>query len=68
MTPRACHTCSVIDCYLNPNLGHLDITKLTTADIDDFYSHLLRAGGRNERPLAPGTVARALVYTQCEHR
>jgi integrase len=57
----ASHTRSVIDCYLNPHLGHLDITKLTTADIDDFYGHLLRAGGRNERPLAPGAVARALV-------
>jgi hypothetical protein len=47
--------------YLNPHLGHLDITKLTTADIGDFYGHLLGAGGRNERPLAPGAVARALV-------
>ena len=52
------HTRSVIDCYLNPHLGHLHLDKLTTADIDDFYRHLLRAGGRNERPLAPGTVAR----------
>lgn len=52
------HTRSVIDCYLKPHLGHLDIAKLTTADIDDFYGYLLRAGGRDERPLAPGTVAR----------
>lgn len=54
----ASHTRSVIDCYLKPNLGHLHLAKLTTADIDDFYGHLLRAGGRNERPLAPGTVVR----------
>lgn len=52
------HTRSVIDCYLKPNLGHLPVAKLTTEDIDDFYAHLLRAGGRNDRPLAPGTVAR----------
>jgi integrase len=52
------HTRSIIDCYLKPHLGHLDVAKLTTADIDDFYGYLLRAGGRSERPLAPGTVAR----------
>jgi integrase len=52
------HTRSIIDCYLNPHIGHLDVAKLTTADIDDFYGYLLRAGGRDERPLAPGTVAR----------
>jgi integrase len=52
------HTRSVIDCYLKPHLGHLPIAKLTTEDIDDFYAHLLHAGGRNDRPLAPGTVAR----------
>jgi integrase len=52
------HTSSVIDSYLKPHLGHLHVSKLTTEDIDDFYSHLLRAGGRNDRALAPGTVAR----------
>lgn len=52
------HTRSVIDCYLKPHLGHLPVAKLTTADIDDFYGHLLQAGGRDYRPLAPGTVAR----------
>ena len=57
-TTTTSHTRSVIDCYLKPHLGHLDIAKLTTADIDDFYGYLLRAGGRDERPLAPGTVAR----------
>jgi integrase len=48
----------VIDCYVKPHLGHLHVVKLTTEDIDDFYGHLLRAGGRNDRPLAPGTVSR----------
>jgi integrase len=52
------HTRSVIDCYLKPYLGHLHVVKLTTEDIDGFYGHLLRTGGRNDRPLAPGTVAR----------
>jgi integrase len=52
------HTRSIVDCHLKPHLGHLDLVKLTTADIDDFYAHLLRAGGRDDRPLAPGTVAR----------
>jgi integrase len=52
------HTRSIIDCHLKPYLGHLDLAKLTTADIDDFYAHLLRAGGRDDRPFAPGTVAR----------
>jgi integrase len=52
------HTRSVIECYLKPHLGYLHVVKLTTEDIDDFYGHLLRAGGRNDRGLAPGTVAR----------
>jgi integrase len=52
------HTRSIIDCHLKPHLGHLDLAKLTGADIDDFYAHLLRTGGRDNRPLAPGTVAR----------
>jgi integrase len=52
------HTGSIVDCHLKPHLGHLDLAKLTTADIDDFYAYLLRAGGRDDRPLASGTVAR----------
>ena len=52
------HTRSIVDCHLRPHLGHLDLAKLTTADIDDLYGYLLRAGGREDRPLAPGTVAR----------
>jgi integrase len=52
------HTRSIVECHLKPHLGHLDLGKLTTADIDDFYAHLLRAGGRGNRPLAPGTVSR----------
>ena len=52
------HTRSIVECHLKPHLGHLNLAKLTTADIDDFYAHLLRAGRRDDRPLAPGTVAR----------
>jgi integrase len=52
------HTRSIIDCHLKPDLGHLDVVKLTTEDIDDFYGHLRRLGGRDGRSLAPGTVAR----------
>jgi integrase len=54
-------TRSIIDCHLSADLGHIRVEKLTTADIDDFYSHLLRAGGRNGGPLAPGTVHRIHV-------
>ncbi len=54
-------TGSVIKCHLTPHLGHLPVDKLTTADIDDFYGHLLRAGGREGRALAPGTVHRVHV-------
>jgi len=56
--PTVSHTRSIVECHLKPDLGHLHLAKLTTADIDDFYAHLLRAGGRDDRPLAPGTVAR----------
>ena len=54
-------TCSIVGCHLRPRLGHLPVAKLTTADIDDFYAHLRRAGGRDGRPLAPGTVHRIHV-------
>jgi integrase len=59
--PTCRQTRSVIDCHLAPHLGHLPVAKLTTADIDDFYAHLLRGGGRDGRPLAPGTVHRIHV-------
>jgi integrase len=48
----------VIDCYITPYFGHLGVGKITTQDVDDFYSHLLRWGGRRDQPLAPGSVAR----------
>jgi integrase len=54
-------TKSLVNRRLIPGLGHLAVAKLTTADIDDFYGHLLRRGGKDGRPLAPGTVQRAHV-------
>jgi len=54
-------TRSIIDCHLAPDLGHIRVDKLTTSDIDDFYSHLLRSGGHNGRPLGAGTVHRIHV-------
>jgi integrase len=54
-------TRSVVTHHLLPHLGHMAVTKLTTADIDDLYAHLLRVGGRNARRLSPGTVHRVHV-------
>ena len=54
-------TRSLMRCHLLAHLGHIPVTKLTAADIDDFYSHLLRRGGRDDRPLSPGTVHRVHV-------
>jgi len=54
-------TKSLVEHHLKPHLGHLPITKVTTADIDGFYAYLRRCGGRMSRPLAAGTVHRVHV-------
>jgi integrase len=54
-------TRSVIRRHLQPHLGHLPVSKLTTADIDDLYGHLRRHGGHNSGPLTAGTVNRIHV-------
>ena len=54
-------TRSIVEHHLKPHLGHLAVNKLTTLDIDDLYRHLLRGGGHDGRPLAPGTVHRVHV-------
>lgn len=66
------HTRSIIDCHLIPQLGHLPVAKVTTADIDDFYGWLLTFGGVDRKGLSPGTVRRvhsvlhrALVQALC---
>lgn len=51
-------TRSIVNRHLKPRVGHLPVAKLTTADVDDLYGHLLRRGGSDGAPLAPGTVAR----------
>jgi integrase len=52
---------SIIEHHLKRNLGHLPIAELSTADVDDFYVYLRRAGGRDGTPLAAGTVRRVHV-------
>jgi integrase len=54
-------TRSLMRCHLLPYLGHVPVAKLTVADIDDVYAHLLRGGGRDDRPLSPATVHRVHV-------
>ena len=54
-------TRSLIEHHLKPHLGHVPVTKLTTADVDDFYAELHRQGGRERKPLSPGTVHRVHV-------
>ena len=54
-------TRSLMRCHLLPHLGHIPVAKLTAADIDDVYAHLLRRGGRDDRPLSPATVHRVHV-------
>ena len=39
-------------------LGDLQLSKLTTPSLDPCYRSLLVDGGRNGRPLAPGTIRR----------
>jgi integrase len=57
-------TRSLMRCHLLPHLGHVPVAKLTAADIDDVYAHLLRRGGRDDRSLSPATVHRVHVVLQ----
>ena len=54
-------TRSVVEHHLKPQFGQVRVNKLTTIDIDAVYLHLLRGGGRDGSPLAPGTVHRIHV-------
>jgi integrase len=49
---------SIVAHHLRPLLGHLHVDKVSTADVDELYCHLLVRGGPNGEPLACGTVAR----------
>jgi Phage integrase, N-terminal SAM-like domain len=48
-------TRSVVERHLKAQLGQVPVNKLTTIDIDAVYARLLRRGGRDGSPLAPGT-------------
>ena len=54
-------TRSIVEHHLKPQLGDIRVNKLTTIDIDDMYRLLSRCGGRDGRPLTPGTVHRVHV-------
>jgi hypothetical protein len=54
-------TRAILDRSILPALGSVPLNKLTVADIDRFYRRLLKAGGKDGRPLAPATVRRAHV-------
>ena len=43
---------------LRPALGDVRLNKLTAASLDRYYRKLLTDGGKNGRPLAPGTIRR----------
>lgn len=53
-----------LDRYVLPRLGGVPLTALDAAALTRLYAHLLRAGGRDGRPLAPRTVkyAAAVVH------
>lgn len=47
-----------IERNLRPALGGVRLTKLTARSLDRYYQQLREGGGRNGRPLAPGTIRR----------
>lgn len=47
-----------IERNLRPALGDARLSKLSTASLDRYYQQLLVDGGKNGRPLAPGTIRR----------
>jgi len=46
----------IIEAYIIPRLGHLQLAKLKPFQVGEFYSHLLKEGGRHGQPLSNGTV------------
>lgn len=54
-------TRSVLNRQLLPHLGAFMVGDLTTADIDNFYTHLHTAGSAAGQPLAAGTIKRVHV-------
>jgi hypothetical protein len=41
-----------------PELGQIQVSRLTAADLDHFYRRLLVEGGIHRRPYAPSTIRR----------
>lgn len=54
-------TTSLVQHHLKVQLGSIVLAEITTAEIDAFYTRLLRESGRNGQPLAAGTVHRVHV-------
>ena len=57
----ALETTNFIRRYIEPGLGPFQVARLRTEDIDKLYRELRRRGGKDGKPLAPGTVRRAHV-------
>ena len=47
-----------IDRNLRPALGTVPLTRLKAADLDRYYTRLLKNGGQAGRPLSPATIRR----------
>ena len=57
-SPKTVATCRVyIDNPIIPAIGSLSASKLTAAELDRFYRHLLEVGASNG-PYAPATIRR----------
>jgi len=54
-------TTSLVEHHLKVQLGSIALAELTAAEIDAFYTPLLREGGRDGQPPAAGTVHRVHV-------
>jgi hypothetical protein len=50
-----------IDVRIKPLLGDRPLRKLTAADLDRFYAHQRKKGGRDGKPLGAATVRRTHV-------
>lgn len=46
----------IIARYLKPHIGNVALAKVTTSMLDGLYRSLRASGGKNGRPLAPGTI------------
>ncbi|MEM7342395.1 MAG: site-specific integrase [Actinomycetota bacterium] len=49
---------SAIRVHLRPDLGHVQLAKLTPVDVDLWFQAMRKKPGRGSKPLAPATVVR----------